>query len=291
MLIKKVDSGNNRWTDNIIKLTTDSLSTEAIYTLTVTGIKEFGGHYFLDTTANFTFNGWVEKITCIAPQDYDADDDGKVQPVRKFAITFNVPMKADDDVYTINDHIIIDPYYSQFINQNSIWLNPNSRYTLITTGVYEENTYIGYSDSYFVDIDNTTLNVAENKLKYVIGKTIYPQNPYLDVSSYKINSSLQFTVTLNLASAVDSTATNSINYTLRDSNNASGNTLKIISADLNSTGTVITITLDNSIPMTSYKYYYLTINNVHRKNIDFPAEEGWGIVLNNYSIYSGNIPK
>lgn len=292
--VSNVNPGPNRWAESTIQLTTEPLSPGATYTLAVTGVKEFGGRYTIDTatagTQTFTYNGRVVKVTGIRGY-YDADGDGQSQEVRKFAIYLNVPMKGNDLTYDISNSVAIEipswcsggcyPFASMGYEWNA------TRDILLITAVYEEG---GYGWYYNVNVLNTALNLAGNSLDNTPFATYINnmQSASLNVANppgIVALSATQVQVNLQYWYAVDNTALNPLNYTLRDS---SGNTMNVIGAFLNTDGTVITLDLDPTTPMTNNMSYYLTVSNVRKLDIDFPADH-LGIVLNNYYFWTSGI--
>ncbi len=280
--VKEIDAGHERWggyTDSMIYILmkTDPVSPEVEYTVKVGNVKEFGGHYVIDTendgTQKFTYHGKLYKVLAIQP--YDFWNEGKDDYLTKrFAILFDVPMSDD-----AKNHISIHPAYSgydEFSSTESTWNDKKD--ILIITGEYSEDADVPYE--YKIDVEyGNVKNEAGGVVKVEAEGEFYTQYPslrgYIEKTSdteikfhvYSYDHYYEYSLCKASAEKVE-------NYTIKDQD---GNELTIQSVSLSDDGYDLTITLSSDTPLESGKTYTVEIKNVRRCGIEFP-EEYLGVV-------------
>lgn len=291
----------NRWAGPAIHLTTDPLQPGVTYTLTVTGVKEFGGHYTIDTalagTKTFTFNGKVQAASAIYTSlKYDSLL-GKYVYTMKVAISFNVTMKADDPAtgYKVADQIVVaaagywdwgcqcHPPGTPLENVTMAWTDNNNRSTLIIDGELGDM----WSGRILVQVKAGALNSAGNKLDNTpFEESVYAERaslntgccPAVSVSGGTIQIRLSYSSTVEAASATDP-----LNYTVQEVTccyTDIGAPLNVVGASLDPgttpyccTGQTITLTLDSTTPLKASTNYRLIVKNVRKQSLSaFPAE-------------------
>lgn len=192
-----------RWAGPAIHLTTDPLEPGMTYTLMVNGVKEFGGHYTINTAADgtksFTFNGKVASVLALQTLTYDYNSN-EYTVTTKIAIQFTTSMKDDDTSgYKIADQLEVTQYDYHIGATTPLVMTATWGDQTQTLLILEESHTAGYGDggNLTVRVTAGALNSVGNRLENTpfFEGYLYPRDPNLQ--GYVTASSATQQVLLN----------------------------------------------------------------------------------------------